>query len=913
MRNIPTDFYWISYVSLNDDLKHIKNEKIAYKHYLNFGIKENRPYKLPYSFNWYAYISLNKDLNHINDKNQAYQHYLNYGINENRPCQYNLPGDFDWKLYISLNKDLKHIKDEKMAYEHYLNFGIKENRPYKTSEYVNSYIHNFPNCNNIYNNNKKITIHNKNIFTAINEKSITFTRPFFEETNSAKCEVDENILNNLHSFVLVIDFNNGGGGTTIFLNKIVSKYKKYQTFVIVRNIHDEIHININEEYFINKKYNIDESLHFIDKYSLKILFVFVNHLLFHNVQFIDKVFNINKRVIGITHDYYNLFDNFQPYYHEIDELLKKEHLIDINKYSTLLTQHEINVDIFSQKYNKNIDVILLPDYKNSGIKIKCNKNKCIKVGIIGNITIMKGKKILEQIYNFYLNNPNVEIIVFGHVISDISLNKHCYDNITELNKLLSIHKPNILLELSIWPETYSYTLTLSMITKLPILYYKKKFNSVINSRLKKYNNAYVFRTLDELDNLIKKKKQDYFYTIEPIIYFDTYWDDLFINKKKINTNINNPIKYNIQPYFIYFPQFHKIRENDLFFYEDFNDVKNLELYNKKTLPDLTLETPLLSYLGIKSITNYNLTNVNIIQKQIDLIIDYQYKGFALYYYWFSINTLTNKNMIMKPVIDIFFSDKINMKGKKLFFIWANEDWTNNPAFGKNKEINIKNTYDEESFKTNGFNLLKYFKHDNYLKINNKPVFFVYHNFLLENLGIFYKIFNNLCICHGFNGIHLVLNTFNTDEKNDNKTSDQENDNKISKFYINFNYKNNTSRFFDKNDKQMKINYKEYIDSPENVKNNVIQTIVWDFNNKPRLFKPYCLPKSTVCINNTEINKILFTKKLIETYNRGNKEEIENILLINSFNEWGENMVFEPSEQCGYYNMNTLHNFLFNNT
>jgi hypothetical protein len=193
------------------------------------------------------------------------------------------------------------------------------------------------------------------------------------------------------------------------------------------------------------------------------------------------------------------------------------------------------------------------------------------------------------------------------------------------------------------------------------------------------------------------------------------------------------------------------------------------------------------------------------------------------------------------------------------------------------------------------------------------VFFVYHNFLLENLGIFYKIFNNLCICHGFNGIHLVLNTFNTDEKNHNKTSDKENDNKISKFYINFNYKNNTSRFFDKNDKQMKINYKEYIDSPENVKNNVIQTIVWDFNNKPRLCKPYCLPKSTICINNTEINKILFTKKLIETYNRGNKEEIENILLINSFNEWGENMVFEPSEQYGYYNMNTLHNFLFNNT
>lgn len=33
------------------------------------------------------------------------------------------------------------------------------------------------------------------------------------------------------------------------------------------------------------------------------------------------------------------------------------------------------------------------------------------------------------------------------------------------------------------------------------------------------------------------------------------------------------------------------------------------------------------------------------------------------------------------------------------------------------------------------------------------------------------------------------------------------------------------------------------------------------------------------------------------------------MLINAFNEWGENMTFEPSENIGYYNINLLSSLL----
>jgi hypothetical protein len=41
------------------------------------------------------------------------------------------------------------------------------------------------------------------------------------------------------------------------------------------------------------------------------------------------------------------------------------------------------------------------------------------------------------------------------------------------------------------------------------------------------------------------------------------------------------------------------------------------------------------------------------------------------------------------------------------------------------------------------------------------------------------------------------------------------------------------------------------------------------------------------------------------YKNSENSELNKILLINSFNEWGEDMAFEPSEKYKYYNLNLL--------
>jgi hypothetical protein len=904
---LPEDFDWKIYLSLNMDLFHIKTQESAIQHYLNYGIKENRQYKitvytLPNDFDWEMYISLNKELN-IKNKPDAVCHYLNYGIKENRVYKI-IPYDFDWEVYILLNPDLLEIKNKKEAEIHYLNYGIKENRSYKNILHPKFY-------NNITNNTKlfpfnkyyikdinlfKYCIENTNKqYDTLHSNDLFITRKFCSDKKNEYLNypINNNLLDILQDFILVLDFNNGGGGTTFFINTIVSKYKYNQTFVIARQMDNLLHLNINEDYDLTHKYKEEESIFFLKKYKHKISKIFVNHIDKHTNIFIENINKLGKEIITITHDYSNICSISQPFFHEIEEHYIKPKI----KSDIIITQNKINVLPFAKKYKQNMNIIELPDYKYSDKKFIYNNNNIIVVGIIGNIIDKKGRQILDFLINYY-SETNVKIIVLGYTIINNFKNYYYYNNINEFNKLLIEHKPNILLELSLWPETYSYTLTLSMLTKLPIIYLKKSFNSVVEERLINYLNAYPFLTINELDTLIKTKSQNYLYTILPVIYYNTYWNNIFLTKRqKIQKIQKNGFKNGITPYFIYFPQFHKINENDLFFYDDFNDIKNLKLYNESN--EIKLDTPLLSCLNIKKIDDYDLSNESIIQKQIDLINYYGYSGFALYYYWFSINTVTKKHMIMQKVINNFFNPNINMNNRKIFFIWANENWTDNAAFGISQNNQIMNEYNETNFRQNSKNLIKYFKSENYLKIENKPVFFIYHNYLIQNIDEFYNILNESCILNGFDGIHLVLNSF--EEKNQ----------KYPSFYVNFNYKKYESRFYDETDKQIKLNYKEYIDNPYHLKTDSIQTIVTDFNNKPRLFKPNRLHHSTICVNNSEINKIVFMRKIIDNY-KTKENALDKILLVNSYNEWGENMAFEPSQQNGYYNLNLLYENLQEN-
>jgi len=96
-----------------------------------------------------------------------------------------------------------------------------------------------------------------------------------------------------------------------------------------------------------------------------------------------------------------------------------------------------------------------------------------------------------------------------------------YVSVEELNRHLVKYRPVALLELTIWAETYSYTLSLSMLTQLPLMVLHKTLACTVMNRLETgYAGKYfMFSTFNELSQLLKEHAQSYFYTISPVLRF----------------------------------------------------------------------------------------------------------------------------------------------------------------------------------------------------------------------------------------------------------------------------------------------------------------------------------------------------------------------------------------------------------
>jgi len=333
---------------------------------------------------------------------------------------------------------------------------------------------------------------------------------------------------NIDSFILIIDFPNFGGGVQFFLQSILQRYKYDNTFIIMRNIDNMITCTVNDSYELFRRPE-HSAISWLKSNRSHIKKIFVNHFVGHNPALINSIFQLSIPITTITHDYYMIM-NHQTHHHllckDIMQLYKcaPPHLY---KYHSIIIQHPANMNMLDHyiKPHQTIISTPLPDYTKSEKRITTSNEKII-IGIIGNITEIKGSKIMEKIAAYYKNNPNIHLIAFG---SCPSIKSYPYKHINELNTLLCIHQPNVLIEASICVETYSYTLSLAMITQLPIVYLYKNGETTVEQRLQDYKHAYPFRTIRECNDLIHQKKQDQFYTIDPTIHYTPFWDQYFGN------------------------------------------------------------------------------------------------------------------------------------------------------------------------------------------------------------------------------------------------------------------------------------------------------------------------------------------------------------------------------------------------
>ena len=78
---------------------------------------------IPYNFIWTDYVSLNKDLSHINSEFDAINHYKK---NINRCLPYLKIENFNWKMYAKNNSNLSNLSNYDEALNHYMTKGNKQ-------------------------------------------------------------------------------------------------------------------------------------------------------------------------------------------------------------------------------------------------------------------------------------------------------------------------------------------------------------------------------------------------------------------------------------------------------------------------------------------------------------------------------------------------------------------------------------------------------------------------------------------------------------------------------------------------------------------------------------------------------------------------------------------------------------------
>jgi len=707
-------------------------------------------------FNWQYYLEKYPDLKikGIINKELAYHHWSNYGKIEGRQ---GVPGsnieydEFEWVSYLSNNQDLvdASVVTKEKAHNHWLNIGRTEGRAIRNDKLRTNYEAMIGYNPALIRENRTGSFkYYADQTSMMDSNKIKRIPPYMVHFTS------ERITAPPPSFTLIIDFPNYGGGTMFFLNTVIAHYKHKCDFVIARNFNGNVYFYLNDDYIINDAYDINESIKFIKYYKDNITKIFVNSVIGHSPGFLNSVFELGKEITGITHDYSLLFDKPHFYYSDVENQ-NVSSLVDVNRFNRIITQNEENLSVY-KKYIHNpgthIVVSPLPDYNESYQKTNANNAKMV-VGVIGYISDIKGKYIVKKLIELSEKQGTFDLIIFGR--TNIFYEKQYeYRNIVELNQLLNIYKPNIWVETSLCPETYSYTLSLMMLTQLPIFYQKKTFPSVIENRLASYSRAYSFNNIEKLDSYeIVSKCQNYFYNISPVIFFNKFWDHYFGGSYIEPDTL--PVKHNL----VFVSS--KIYTSNV----PFTYVEKRSIYTKDERFNQTIATIASirqyipnSFIILFDNSVFQVSEFNALNSRVDVFINnqsdeniYNYTNMkTVKLYGELAQTAFVVNYVKERLKYMNINNFFKISGRYLInpsFNYAQYENSNN-IFKRNKSVLDRDYYYTSFYKIAGSKLSEYFNtisqmysdsasspYDNYDWEVVLPLKMNYNFMQLENLGI----------------------------------------------------------------------------------------------------------------------------------------------------------------------------------
>lgn len=348
----------------------------------------------------------------------------------------------------------------------------------------------------------------------------------------------------------------------------------------------------------------------------------------------------------------------------------------------------------------------------------------------------------------------------------------------------------------------------------------------------------------------------------------------------------------------YLPQFHPIPENDAWWGKGFTEWTNVG--KAKPLFPGHYQPRVPADLGY-----YDLRIPEVREAQAEMARYAGIEGFCYYHYWFA-----GKRLLERPFNEVLKSGKPDFP---FSLCWANETWSG-IWHGEPGRVLIEQTYPGIVDYTKHFYAnLDAFLDDRYIKVYDKPLFYVYNPLNVPDTKVFLDCWRELAQKNGLKGIHFVGQSFDIKQANkilelgyDAVNTHWEKSIMINDHTLKFAWNKFAELIFKGKYKLSVWDFKDFatkFSSDLDCQPNYYPTILSGWDNSPRSGT-----KGKIFINYTpEIFEVHVKNVLKKT----EKKPYEtNIVFLKSWNEWAEGNYVEPDLKYGWDFLNVLKNNLF---
>lgn len=336
----------------------------------------------------------------------------------------------------------------------------------------------------------------------------------------------------------------------------------------------------------------------------------------------------------------------------------------------------------------------------------------------------------------------------------------------------------------------------------------------------------------------------------------------------------------------YLPQFHPVPENDEWWGKGFTEWTNVA--NAKPLFKGHRQPIIPGELGY-----YDLRSPEVRVQQAQLAQEYGIEGFCYYHYWLG----NGKRLLEYPFSEVLKSGKPDFP---FCLCWANHDWTTVWCGGN--DVIARQLYPgTDDYINHFYALLPAFMDARWIKIDGKLLFFVFRPNEIPNPREFTDTWRDLARKENLPDFHFVgsgYSTWNSLQKDGfdstvfwrHRIIEQIEKKKIYKLPINIyrrlqrKYRNKPAVFSYK--KAMK-----YFLGNNGCKPYEYPCIIPNWDSTPRLGAEGVVLKDST----PELFRIHVKQTIKQISNRS----FENrVVLLKSWNEWGEGNYIEPDSQFG---------------